>query len=271
MQTIRSALAPAVNWTAFVTFAPTFWTTVWGPILALFALITTFLCHGVNLIGRIGDNYVTYGLAERIERRAVALALTSLLNRFRSLPDDSFDCDITTEESYELLHYSLVSRWQIRQQTYSRVAIACLAASAILPLIINVMAGSCIPGYALICLPVVIHAVFRDLVHLSLPNAQVKNTCELYSDARREIRSISLHAPKTPEKAALLAQLDRHDKLLSSFLEVTRCEAKFFGAKVSFGVVRTFAVTLFTLLVGFWSLFRWTSIVVVADSVCPGP
>jgi hypothetical protein len=110
-----------------------------------------------------------------------------------------------------------------------------------------------------------------DLVHLSLMNSQLENTCELYSDARREIRSISLPTPKTPKWAAKLSQLDRHDRLLSSFLEVSRFESTFFEASVSFGVVRTFAATLFTLLVGFWSLFRGTSIFVTMDTVCPGP
>ncbi len=57
---------------------------------------------------------------------------------------------------------------------------------------------------------------------------------------------------------------------MSSFAEVERFKARFWGFAVGFGFVRTLGATLFTLGIGVYTIFRSLGIFVTVETYCPG-
>lgn len=70
--------------------------------------------------------------------------------------------------------------------------------------------------------------------------------------------------------AALKAEMEIHRGLLDSFVAVKEHGEKYLGFQISYGFIRTLAITLFTLSVGLWSVFQGTGIVLTLEVVC-GP
>lgn len=82
------------------------------------------------------------------------------------------------------------------------------------------------------------------------------------------LRTNALHPELTAKQSRAVEMLDRHDRVLSSFLEADRYRARFLGFPIDVGVLRTLIVTLFTLAVGLWSVLKGSGLVFTFDNFC---
>ncbi|KAI9014293.1 hypothetical protein DFJ74DRAFT_771296 [Hyaloraphidium curvatum] len=115
---------------------------------------------------------------------------------------------------------------------------------------------------------------FLDMSILASANACISSVLDLYREARTAIRDIVLRAVAThpaPLDANIrhaLDLLDRHDWLLSSLAEAGADRARLLGVPIDYAVLRTLALTLFTLGVGLWSVLRG-GVGFTFDNFCP--
>ncbi|KAI8999923.1 hypothetical protein DFJ74DRAFT_707303 [Hyaloraphidium curvatum] len=108
------------------------------------------------------------------------------------------------------------------------------------------------------------------LYALAVPRVPKRNNlisvvASAYHDARRDLRTACLKLGPTP----LAAALEQHDRVIGSFLEVSRYSAKILGFTVTYGGVRTMVVTMVTLSVALWSVFRSLGVFFTMESFCP--
>lgn len=118
--------------------------------------------------------------------------------------------------------------------------------------------------------------VFYSLSFISVPiaNSQISTITALYGDAERALLSIlaeaSLRLPFTFERQRVHDRLMAHALMLQTFKEANGVRAKVLGIPVTWGLVKTFFVTLFTLGVGLWSVLKGAGLTFTLQSVCPG-
>lgn len=115
---------------------------------------------------------------------------------------------------------------------------------------------------------------YSSLALFSMPvaNSQISDITVLYSDTERALSGILAEArqlPFTMERRDVYDRLVAHISLLQTFEKADRLRSKFLGVPVSWGVVKTFFVTLFTLAVGLWSVLKGAGITFTMQSVCP--
>ncbi|KAI9015964.1 hypothetical protein DFJ74DRAFT_678919 [Hyaloraphidium curvatum] len=268
--------------TPLVVRAPVFWTSSWalpGALAWLAAVNYVFF----NVFGRFSTNASLLRLTLRIQRRAMLLSLRSFFDRFEEAifggdgtatsAGVAESARIPASELYPKLHYRLASNWERRIPFLlsGRILLSHIFAGTSLPFIVDLAVGSCIPAYVVLCYIYILCVLITDLTHLSLSNEQIDAITELYRQAQTEIRDKLVRAqalPFDPERARLMDALREHDRLLASFREVNVFRAKFLGFVVDFAVLRTFLVTVFTVLVGLWSILRG-SFFFTLDSMCP--
>ncbi|KAI9027002.1 hypothetical protein DFJ74DRAFT_662764 [Hyaloraphidium curvatum] len=250
-------------WTPFVTFAGAVWTTPWAAVLAAFTVVA-MACHNIpNTICRFTGNVAIFRLSERVAYRAMKLALADLLGRLRS--GVSHLSSPVSDEPYAELHAVFTAVWKTRVSNLNFSAVTLLTLGiAALGALVNMIVGSCIPAVYIIffCYTLLTTALF-DLLSLAASNAQVISIRDLYLEAQREIREL----PVIPN-SELAADIRRHDAVLSSYAEVARFRGRFMGFAVDYGVVRTVLVTVVTLVVGLWSIFRGLGIAISIDFAC---
>ncbi|KAI9021361.1 kinase-like domain-containing protein [Hyaloraphidium curvatum] len=135
----------------------------------------------------------------------------------------------------------------------------------VITIIVNVGVGSCIPAWLLFCLSIVLVYMLINAINLASRNNLISVVASAYHDARRDLRTACLKLGPTP----LAAALEQHDRVIGSFLEVSRYSAKILGFTVTYGGVRTMVVTMVTLSVALWSVFRSLGVFFTMESFCP--
>lgn len=136
----------------------------------------------------------------------------------------------------------------------------------------NKAAGSCVTLWSLAYLLVNIAYNSFALTVLPIVNSQITTITSLYGDAQRALDTLIAQAsglPQTPERRDVIARLSAHSTLLQTFKEADHLRAKFLGIPVTWGVVKTFFVTLFTLGVGLWSVLKGVGVFFTLQTVCP--
>ncbi|KAI9030226.1 hypothetical protein DFJ74DRAFT_702554 [Hyaloraphidium curvatum] len=250
---------------------PDYWRTPWG-ILGALAILTTLNYALFNILGRISMNVSLLQLSLRVRRRATILALRGLLDKCRlavaSETGPTLPASKLLPDLYIRLHRRLADTWSFRIPflVASPPLVAFAVSSGGVSLIANIAAGSCVPLWTVFMFLYILCGVITDLVHLSLSNQQIDTIAGLYREAQAEIREMLAVAPRCP--ADVRHELNGHDALLGSFLGVEGFRARFLGFVVTFGVLRTLLITIFTLGIGLSSLLRGTVFIAV-DSVCP--
>jgi hypothetical protein len=121
----------------------------------------------------------------------------------------------------------------------------------ILSAIANIAVGSCIPIWACFLLGYLLFLMFTDLVNIASSNAQIDTVSSLLLQARKEAklmlaRASVLGLSGTPAELSLV----QHTDLLVTYAAADGCAGRFLGFVVRYGTVRTFAIILFTLIVG---------------------
>ncbi|KAI9022083.1 hypothetical protein DFJ74DRAFT_706977 [Hyaloraphidium curvatum] len=222
-------------------------------------------------MGRFTTNASLLRLSLRIQRRAMFVALRDFIDSFdRAIFGGEASTELPDARLYPKLHYRLADTWEKRVPflVSGRLFLGLVSITFALPTVVNLAVGSCIPAYSVVLLVLLLVVTITDLTHVALSNEQIEKITELYRQAQTGIRDKLVRArrlPPDPARAPLLEALREHDRLLESFREVAGFRGRFLGFVVDFGVLRTFLVTVFTLLVGLWSILRG-SIVFTLDS-----
>ncbi|KAI9019944.1 hypothetical protein DFJ74DRAFT_142515 [Hyaloraphidium curvatum] len=275
------ALARTLPPTGFILFvlatpmmvrAVPFWTSWWA-LPGVLAVVGALDYIPINTIGRFSTNASLLRLSLRVQRRAMFLSLNDMLDAFdRVIFSEHPAGDIPDAQLYAKLHYRLAEIWERRVPIVSgRIMLGFASAAFAVPLVADLAAGSCIPVFVVLSFVYLINVSTTDLTHVALSNEQIELITELYRQAQTAIRDMLVRAaplPPDPDRAHLLDALAKHDRLLASFREVSGFRGRFLGFVVDFGVLRTFLVTVFTLLVGLWSILRG-SVFFTLDSICP--
>ncbi|KAI9022629.1 hypothetical protein DFJ74DRAFT_100746 [Hyaloraphidium curvatum] len=250
-------------WTPLVVLGASVWTSPWSaPIAALYCCVLVVHAPATTL-GTTQTNLPALAVARRLHHRAVKIALEDLLSRCATgseVPDPS------TEERYVQLHWTLCATYTNHLHFLSNGQGLIVTALPLLAVcgIVNAAVGRCVPAWiALIfCYFAVWFAVPTAMV--AVWNRNIVSVAELYRNAQERLVLLE------PESASPAA-LERHGRLLGLLREgIAARRGTFMGLTVGLGTVRTYLATLFTVLLGLWTLLRGAGIAITVDSVCPG-
>ncbi len=132
--------------------------------------------------------------------------------------------------------------------------------------------GSCFNFVTTCCLFFAILYTSSTIIVLPIANGQITTITALYGEAERALDSliaVSGKMPQTTERRDVISMLQSHATVLQTFKEADRLRARFLGFPVTWAVVKTFYVTLFTLGIGLWSVLRGVGVTFTLQSVCP--
>ncbi|KAI9014033.1 hypothetical protein DFJ74DRAFT_645073 [Hyaloraphidium curvatum] len=142
--------------------------------------------------------------------------------------------------------------------TSATMIIVCSFA-ALQGLVFNVAGDACVPMWVLAMIAFNLRLIFVDAI------------VELVHYARTA--SAPAGAADTEEgrlaRVDALASLSENAEILRAFVAGDQHRARFFGLVATMSLVRTLAVTLFTVLLGLWTIFRGAGIRFVVDVACP--
>jgi hypothetical protein len=156
--------------------------------------------------------------------------------------------------------------------TYTIFVTTLIPGLAGLALIINMAVGSCCPAWNV--MRIVLSLVYSSLSLSSLPvsNSQISTVVSLYGDAERALDALIASASRLPQTCArrdVINSLSAHATVLLSLEKTDRLRARFLGVPVTWGLVKTLFVTLFTLGVGLWSILKGVGVFFTMQTVCP--
>ncbi|KAI9011564.1 hypothetical protein DFJ74DRAFT_683970 [Hyaloraphidium curvatum] len=175
-------------------------------------------------------------------------------------------------EPYEDICERLAVLWRNRFPSRSATPVV-MTNYLLVPVIVaiaTIISGSCIPAWPFFTFAYGLLLVFTDLVNHASSNSQVSAASSLLRQAAKESTRLLARASAQGLAASpAAAALARHAELLSAYAAADGCKARFAGFVVTYGTARTFAVTLFTLGVGLWSVLRGAGVYVVPDIACP--
>ncbi|KAI9019718.1 hypothetical protein DFJ74DRAFT_134799 [Hyaloraphidium curvatum] len=149
--------------------------------------------------------------------------------------------------------------------------------------LVNVIAGSCIPLWHVFDIGWQMSVLLIDLVNFAVANTQVEDIVALYREARDELREIvarsdALQAEPEPD---MLGEKGRHryrdrearktaardaERMIASCMDTERFKGRFIGFAVDFTVVRTVVATAISAALGLWSLLAGTIFITVQVS-----
>ncbi|KAI9003833.1 hypothetical protein DFJ74DRAFT_760038 [Hyaloraphidium curvatum] len=280
MLVVNTALALSVvmfTWTTIATYGARFWSTGWGAALGALALFVNFgWSWGTGCTRRIWLSVPQLRLSERLRHRAMDVALTSMLERFRSgLRGDAEEAAraIMQDDGYLQLHTNMAATWEagIAQNNMRWGFLTVSIVVQTVNTIVNLAAGSCIIWAQLWIFPYLLVRIGWDLVNLAVGNSQIAAVTSLLSSARRELRALIVFSDRLPPdsaREALVRAAAHHEALLGSLVERGTVRGRFMGFAVDAGVIRTFYATVFTLAVGLFSVMRgW--VFVTLEGACP--
>lgn len=132
--------------------------------------------------------------------------------------------------------------------------------------IITTVSGSCIPAWILANVAINVTIDGFNLSNYAISNSHVGVIGLLYKQERDDLQL--LLARSTTASRDIRLDLMFYETLLSSQSDVDCFKARFLGFQISFEVLRTLAVTLFTLGIGLYSTLRGLSVFVNPQTFC---
>ncbi|KAI9008620.1 hypothetical protein DFJ74DRAFT_711722 [Hyaloraphidium curvatum] len=272
-----------VLWTPLASpvYAATTWTTPWSIVLGCLAVLGALSFSIPISLGRFTTNLALLQLAHRVDRRAVQLALTDLLDRYHAAATGTAPWHPRAPEPYTTTHALLLSAWNRRLSTFnSSVSFIFGLAAAAIAAAANAIAGGCIPAVYIAYWAYAGVINLFDLVNVAAANAQVSDIGELYADAARELAETHRDAAaagaaadtspaRTAADPALLVAMRADAAVLATYEDVDRFRTRFLGFVVTYGAVRTIVVTAVTLAVALYSVVRGLGVFVTLETMCP--
>ncbi|KAI9004362.1 hypothetical protein DFJ74DRAFT_774304 [Hyaloraphidium curvatum] len=253
-----------VNWSVLV--LGSFWTSGWGPALAVVSWVAILNCYPVNWLMLPRQSIACLKLSSRLRNRAALLAMANLVRRFEPLISGTTwtsPHDFDGTNLYSELHDKLTHVWETRFHYWSDSIAAMLFSVAwmIVPCIIFAVGSYCIPFHAIMMILFLLWGALSDLTVMAASNAEITAVCAAYHRARIELRRLAVRAAESPDAERLrpvAEALSKHDALLSAYMDGDRYKAKYAGFTADYSTVRTVAATLFTVAIGTFTLLSST-------------
>ncbi|KAI9010233.1 hypothetical protein DFJ74DRAFT_772585 [Hyaloraphidium curvatum] len=288
----QTAVFAALNffsqYSLVVTLGGAFWTRPWSALIGTLWAITSVLYITTELLltrVRHCPTSASFGLSLRMYRRATRIAMTSLVAHLETAArtkrtlargqGEAPDPDLYAELHAHLAH---LFKQRVSSNLFLAMTYFAMTSWTFVVGIINYAAGSCICAWQLAVVGNVLALLVADLAIFAVSNGQITDVSVLYSAARRRLRGLRVELARAdpsgwtdPQgRQGLLEELDAHDGLLDACAaEIEKSRVRFGGFPVDFGVVRTFVITVFTVGVGLFTVFRG-SMFVTLQSICPG-
>ncbi|KAI9008668.1 hypothetical protein DFJ74DRAFT_773059 [Hyaloraphidium curvatum] len=258
-------------------FGARLWTSPWAA-LATCALVVWF-GPGFSITMMINPTHAPLmELSNRVQERAVAVALGRSLARFSSrLEDPAFRVPPEDREAdvvfHAVLHSRLVRRWRRASADLqsSRVYAAMMVVSFVSGAVVSAAGGSCIPLWILFSILAVMAWIFLDLVTIATSNEGPERIARRYVEAGLRAREMASRAG-CREMGQLAEELKDFHWIAQSYAEVARTtRAGLVGYPITWGVLRSFAVTFLTLVLGMFTLLRSAGVAFVPGQFCRSP
>ncbi|KAI9019662.1 hypothetical protein DFJ74DRAFT_707732 [Hyaloraphidium curvatum] len=296
-------------WTMAITFGEVAIGTWWG-ILSLVVIIALWWVNNgyISILGStFRANVASLELSRRLQRRAVWIALDSLVSRHernlfseldseprpgeklvrKSAHGEPISGTLNKEgamaaqpsddyELYQQLHEELSALWRQRFtfMEFLAVYLGFYVLGTLLAAVTNVAVGNCVPAYVLGIFAYLGVGAASDMVNVAVANQHISGVTELYRTARRSLRELSAKArrrfPPTSRLEACLALIEADDRVLKSYMDVDQWKGRVLGFVVTFATLRSMAVTMLTVGVALWSILRGGGTFVTLDFACPG-
>ncbi|KAI9003011.1 hypothetical protein DFJ74DRAFT_713921 [Hyaloraphidium curvatum] len=268
-----------MRWTALVYLGDYVWPQAWGAALgafSLFSLLQYILPAFVYTFFPASDPLVR--TRTRVYRRATYLSLSSFLSRSAAAlmdPDLHFDT-LPDRELFAELHKDYALSWSaVGVNPSTSFLITATLPITFLQLVIAASTGSCIPAWILSCFIWVPLFVMLALFEIPSINGQMDAITELYRGAHLSLVSLLSESARllaTPHREGVRDCLRARAALLHALSgSVEHHRIRFAGLPVTYGLAKTIAVTMLTLMVGCWSILRGFGIFVTLQTYCPTP
>jgi hypothetical protein len=136
--------------------------------------------------------------------------------------------------------------------------------------IVYVATGSCLTLWPISSSLYVLVVLVPDLLNISLANSKLVEMSEVYRLTRNRIRELVWLASRTDDavNSRVMTNVAQLDDLLSAYSDLTHYLGKFLGFMASYNLMRNLFISLFTGLVGFWTLPRGLGIAFTVESAC---
>ncbi|KAI9004941.1 hypothetical protein DFJ74DRAFT_400496 [Hyaloraphidium curvatum] len=261
-------------WTPIVTFGVSTWSTPWAATLSVFGIVVISAMPAIVVLGGHARNAAVFGLDTRMRRRAAQRCLDDLLARLRDAlaqPVGAWKPRDAESEPYMALHAALITTWrQTKAGTDARRAVALAGLlGTLVGLLIILIGSSCIPANLLAgVLYLVLFLLVFELSVLAAANTSPDRIAALYRSASHSLRSIGASA-SARGRTDLATSAAWHEPILAGFADVDLYRVRAFGVPITYDLVRTIVATLFTLVVGLWSVLRGAGVGVTIEMVCP--
>lgn len=268
-------------YTALVTFGPQVWRSPWA-VLGFLSLVAQ-LAHG-PLSGLIMPvpSVSLLRIPLKLQRRAVKLALSDFLARYNTALSHGETAKLPKEELFQILYLRLISFWESGQQAAfngTERTVLVFASTEFVGVIINIVGGSCVSGFSIFLLTLLLGLLLINLINLAVANEQIKVVAELFSIARDGVQKMLLHAEievadpaavgDKSGKRGVVSVLLRQEAILASYSNVDRFRGKMLGFAVDAGFAKATILTLITLGFGLWTLLRGSGVFLTLDTICP--
>ncbi|KAI9008642.1 hypothetical protein DFJ74DRAFT_773035 [Hyaloraphidium curvatum] len=239
-----------VVWTLVFTFGPLLRATPWA-----------IACVTVSWL----INWFVYG---RLRRRAADILLGDTLARLASCARTGELPAPAAREPYVRLHFSLARVWPAELEHLSTGRATTIG---LLPLVlacgvVTAAGAGCVNAWILSFVVLIPVLLVQDMLNIAAANGQIDQVAELYRKNRTRILVAAADRPP----AAVERVLRDHAELLDAFGRTDGLQGTFVGFKVTYSVVRGFAVTFVTVMVAMWTLLRGAGVSFTLQTVCPG-
>ncbi|KAI9020601.1 hypothetical protein DFJ74DRAFT_724858 [Hyaloraphidium curvatum] len=238
------AVFPALLWTPLITLGHSVWSTWWGAIVgALLCACATVSALPIAFRQAMFPIQRMTELSLGIQRRAAVIVVGELVRTAREQPDS----------------LARVAHDAPAAQVYVSLPLQLLG------LALNAAVGGCFTTWQFLIIFATVQISFAFRLGIAAANARVAAVTEVYDSGRTALLQLLVQWPDMPPAAA--TAIRDHAALLGC-LAAEAPLAKWLGFTVTWGLVRTLAVTALTAFGALWGIVRGLGVTVTIESVC---
>ncbi|KAI9034470.1 hypothetical protein DFJ74DRAFT_716185 [Hyaloraphidium curvatum] len=265
-------------WTALITLGGYTWTSWWGALLGVWAVLGWFVNIPVTNLVRRTTNTRLLALQGRIHRRLLGIALADLVERSWlaiSCTAPVSELLSPSPEPYEVLHAQMTTVWRsgLEFLAFGRLGYVFFLAEFATCAAINAIGAGCIPLWTIFGFLYVLALFIADLINVAASNNQIEATDHLMGRVRADLQSFLVRAAVLggAERQHACDAVSRHADLLATLCASSSASmGTLLGFRITFGVLRRMAVTVVTVAVALYTVLRGSGIYLTPETVCPG-
>ncbi|KAI9015575.1 hypothetical protein DFJ74DRAFT_271849 [Hyaloraphidium curvatum] len=279
------------QYTVLVTFSERTWSSPWSAFVAaafrgcagldsapetlirttISSVALTAFIITTNSMVTVGGNVAAVRLGLRLHSRGLKRALSSFLDNHETALFRGGTFSEVDQEPFVGVCERLAFLWRNRFPAFSSTPYIIIGyvIAPLVGIVANIAAGTCVPLWCLLTLAFSLVLIVTDIINFASSNSQVSAASSLLLRAYRESKLLLARAGVAGLAGTPAARsLSEYADLIAAYAQADGCEARFMGFVVRYGTARTFAVTMFTVGVGLWSILRTAGVTVTLDTAC---